>query len=79
MHTGKSEELFKFSVQEMLKDLSQNGKQINLKLDSVDRMSLQSIYKILAGVMKKIPKAFACILIVCLVLNGLTGLQDSYG
>ena len=34
------------------------------------RMSLQSIYQNLVGVKKKIPKVFACILIVCLVLNG---------
>lgn len=43
----ESEEMFKFSVQQMLKDLSQNGKHIDLKpeqkaairVKSVDRMS----------------------------------------
>lgn len=63
----ESEEAFKVSVQQTLKDLSQNGKHIDLKLErkaairvkSVDRMSLQSIYQIV-GVEKKISKASAC-------------------
>ena len=56
-----SEKALEFSVQETLKDLSQNGKHINLQPDqeaairvqSVDRMSLQSRYQILVGVKKK--------------------------
>ena len=56
------EEAFEFSVQETLKDVSQKGKHIDLQRDqeaairvqSVDRMSLQSIYQILVGVTEKI-------------------------
>ena len=51
------EGVFQFSVQEMLKDLSQNGKPIVLKPEqeaaireqSIDSMSLQSIYQITVG------------------------------
>ena len=71
---AESEEAFKVSVQETLKDLLQNGQHIDLKpeqevvirVKSMSRMSrLQTIYQILMGVKEKIYKASTCILMAC--------------
>ena len=42
IHMAQSKEVFKFSVQEMLKNLSHNGKHIDLKWEEAKKLPLKS-------------------------------------